>query len=41
MKVASFYRFLDLSAPEAFKADLQDQCDGRDLLGVVWPYEHT
>ncbi len=35
MKVASFYRFLDLSAPEAFKADLQDQCDGRDLLGTV------
>ena len=35
MKVASLYRFLDLEGPEAFKLELQEVCDERDLLGTV------
>lgn len=35
MKVASFYRFLDLSDPEHFKSALQDVCDEQGLLGTV------
>lgn len=35
MKVASFYRFLDLAAPEEFRDDLQTICDAQDLLGTI------
>jgi UPF0176 protein len=35
VKVASFYRFLDLADPEQFRADLQATCDEQDLLGTV------
>lgn len=35
MKVATFYRFLDLSTPDAFKIDLQIQCNEQGLLGTV------
>ena len=35
MKVASFYRFLDLSDPEDFKNALQGVCDEQGLLGTV------
>ena len=35
MKVASFYRFLDLSDPQDFKNALQGICDEQGLLGTV------
>jgi len=35
MKVASFYRFLDLSDPKDFKNALQGICDEQGLLGTV------
>jgi len=35
MKVASFYRFLDLQGPEAFKSALQDVCEEQELLGTI------
>jgi UPF0176 protein len=35
MKVASFYRFLDLSDPEGFKSALQSVCDEQGLLGTI------
>jgi UPF0176 protein len=35
MKVASFYRFLDLSDPEGVKSALQGVCDEQDLLGTI------
>jgi len=35
MKVASFYRFLDLSDPEDFKNALQGVCDEHGLLGTI------
>lgn len=35
MKVASFYRFLDLASAQAFRADLQTICDERDVLGTI------
>jgi UPF0176 protein len=35
MKVASFYRFLDLKGPEAFKSALQEVCEEQGLLGTV------
>lgn len=35
MKVASFYRFLDLSDPEAFRTELQTRCEQLGLLGTV------
>jgi len=35
MKVASFYRFLDLSKPQQFRDALQTVCDEQQLLGTV------
>ncbi len=35
MKVASFYRFLDLSDPAAFRDELQPVCEEHGLLGTV------
>jgi len=35
MKVASFYRFLDLLDPEDFKSALQCVCDEQGLLGTI------
>ena len=35
MKVASFYRFLDLADPEALRADLQEFCEQQGLLGTI------
>jgi UPF0176 protein len=35
MKVASFYRFLDLDDPKRFRDELQDICERHDLLGTV------
>ena len=35
MKVASFYRFLDLGDPRAFREELQASCDARDVLGTI------
>lgn len=35
MKVASFYRFLDLADPKAFRDELQSFCDARDVLGTI------
>jgi UPF0176 protein len=35
MKVASFYRFLDLQEPETFKIKLQEVCDNHGLLGTI------
>ena len=35
MKVASFYRFLDLPDPKDFRRDLQSFCDERDVLGTI------
>ncbi len=35
MKVASFYRFLDLADPEAFREELQALCEEEGLLGTV------
>lgn len=35
MKVASFYRFLDLEEPQDFRSKLQTLCDELDLLGTV------
>jgi len=35
MKVASFYRFLDLSEPETFRPELQTRCEAQDLLGTI------
>ena len=35
MKVASFYRFLDLGDARAFRDRLQAFCDGRDVLGTI------
>ena len=35
MKVASFYRFLDLDSPEVFKNGLQETCEQKELLGTI------
>jgi len=35
MKVVSFYRFLDLAGPKAFRKELQAQCEQKVLLGTV------
>ena len=35
MKVASFYRFLDLADPQVFRDELQAVCDERGLLGTI------
>ena len=35
MKVASFYRFLDLAAPESFRDELQAVCENQGLLGTI------
>ena len=35
MKVASFYRFLDLADPKAFRDELQSFCDTREVLGTI------
>lgn len=35
MKVASFYRFLDLDEYQAFRDELQAQCEQQGLLGTV------
>ena len=35
MKVASFYRFLDLDDPQTFRDSLQAICEERGLLGTV------
>ena len=35
MKVASFYRFLDLADPNGFRGALQSFCDARKLLGTI------
>jgi len=35
MKVAAFYRFLDLDTPQAFRDELARECDSADLLGTV------
>ena len=35
MKVAAFYRFLDLPDPAAFRDSLQTECESRGLLGTV------
>ena len=35
MKVASFYRFLDLEDPEGFRDELQAVCDQHGLLGTI------
>lgn len=35
MKVVSFYRFLDIEAPQPFRAALQQLCDAHGLLGTI------
>ena len=35
MKVASFYRFLDIADPQVFRDELQAVCDERELLGTI------
>ncbi|MDJ0904545.1 MAG: rhodanese-related sulfurtransferase [Woeseiaceae bacterium] len=35
MKVASFYRFLDLEDPAGFRVALQSVCEERELLGTI------
>ena len=35
MKVASFYRFLDLGEPAVFRDELQAYCDAQGLLGTI------
>ncbi|NNC77749.1 MAG: rhodanese-related sulfurtransferase [Woeseiaceae bacterium] len=35
MKVAAFYRFLDLENPKVFCKDLQELCEQHELLGTV------
>ena len=35
MKVAAFYRFLDLQDPERFRDELQALCEQRELLGTI------
>jgi len=35
MKVASFYRFLDIESPPALRNELLEQCEQRGLLGTV------
>ncbi len=35
MKVASFYRFLDLDDPKVFRDELQSICDLREVLGTI------
>lgn len=35
MKVAAFYRFLDLADPDAFRDGLQAECERHGLLGTV------
>ena len=35
MKVASFYRFLDLGDVRSFRDRLQSYCDSRDVLGTI------
>ena len=35
MRVASFYRFLDLPRPAAFRDALQSRCDEQGLLGTI------
>ena len=35
MKVAAFYRFLDLADVKAFRDELQAYCDERDVLGTI------
>ena len=35
MKVASFYRFLDLADPKTFRGELQAHCEQQDVLGTI------
>lgn len=35
MKVVSFYRFLDIGEPQAFRDELQALCEELDLLGTI------
>lgn len=35
MKVASFYRFLDVQGPRAFRDELQALCEKQELLGTI------
>ena len=35
MKVAAFYRFLDIADPAAFRDELASLCDEHALLGTV------
>ncbi len=35
MKVAAFYRFLDVQGPAAFREELQKLCDEQDLRGTI------
>ncbi len=35
MRVASFYRFLDIAAPDEFRDELQSVCDDEALLGTI------
>lgn len=35
MKVAAFYRFLDLGDPERFRGELQELCDAQQLRGTI------
>ena len=35
MKVAAFYRFLDLEDPKAFRDALQSLCEEQQLLGTI------
>jgi len=35
MKVASFYRFLDITDPKGFRGELQSFCDERKVLGTI------
>ena len=35
MKVVSFYRFLDLESPPAFRDELLAQCEQQGLLGTI------
>ncbi len=35
MKVASFYRFLDLSDPKSFCDELRELCSEQQLLGTI------
>ena len=35
MKVASFYRFLDIADPKTFRGELQAHCEQQDVLGTI------